>query len=54
VSLASVGGFPSIAANTRTMETAGMPADPWADDDLDGVTNMDAWLQGLSDDAAGV
>jgi hypothetical protein len=54
VSLASVGGFPTIAANTRTMETAGMPADPNGDDDADGYTNLEEWLQGLSDDAAGL
>jgi hypothetical protein len=52
--LASVGGFPTLAANSRTMEDAGMPADPTLDSDSDGITDLEDWLKDMADTAAGV
>lgn len=43
-----VGGYPTLANNTRTLEAAGLPASPNADSDADGYTNMEEWLQGLA------
>ncbi len=43
-SQSDVGGFPSLANNTRTLESAGMPADTTTDTDADGYTDFEDWL----------
>jgi hypothetical protein len=43
-SQSQVGGWPSLAVNTRALTP---PADPKADDDGDGYTNVEEWLHGF-------
>lgn len=43
-----VGGYPTLANNTRTLETAGLPATPNADTNGNGYTDLEEWLQGLA------
>ena len=47
---AAVGGYPSLATNTRTLESIvpPLPASPNADDDQDGYTNIEEWLNNLA------
>ena len=40
-----VGGWPNLAVNHRTLN---LPANPHADDDNDGYTNLEEWLHGFS------
>lgn len=40
-----VGGLPTIAQNTRTLD---LPPDPSGDSDGDGYTNLEEWLHGYS------
>lgn len=47
---AAVGGYPVLANNTRTLESIvpPLPASPNADDDQDGYTNVEEWLNNLA------
>jgi len=41
----NVGGWPDLAENHRTLA---VPADPCADGDGDGYTNLEKWLHGFA------
>jgi len=49
-SQADVGGWPSLASTTRTLT---LPANPNGDDNGNGYTNLEEWLQGLARAAEG-
>jgi hypothetical protein len=44
---ADVGGWPTLAENVRVLE---LPADPSGDEDEDGYTNAEEWLQQFTDE----
>jgi hypothetical protein len=46
----NAGGWPQLAANTRRLE---IPQDPNGDDDGDGYTNVEEWLQDLASQVEG-
>ena len=45
-----VGGWPDLAENHRTLT---LPANPYADDNGDGYTNLENWLHGYAADVEG-
>ncbi|MCK5399965.1 hypothetical protein KAJ26_08050, partial [bacterium] len=45
VSQSAVGGWPTLAKNTRVLS---LPANPHRDDDGDGYTNLEEWLHTLA------
>ena len=47
----NAGGWPVIAENTRILT---LPANPHADDDSDGYTNLEEWLHALAADVEGL
>jgi hypothetical protein len=47
----NAGGWPDLAENTRTLT---LPADPSADADEDGYTNLEEWLHDLSAELEGL
>jgi hypothetical protein len=48
-----VGGYPALAQNTRSLESAGLPSDSNGDIDGDGYTNLEEWLHDLDCNVGG-